>query len=80
MAGHNDHSLIHDPAIDRWATMRETTYQHFRWTRRTVSLSVLYLVAIPVGLTYLAYKTHDKDFEGKGNGFTWRRDVPEKKQ
>ena len=39
------------------AELGETRYRYFRWTPRTVRLSLLYAIAIPGALTYLAYKT-----------------------
>ncbi|RUS34873.1 hypothetical protein BC938DRAFT_478124 [Jimgerdemannia flammicorona] len=45
MAG--DHNLLKvDPAIERWALMRENTYKHFTWSPRNT-----------LGLTWLAFKT-----------------------
>lgn len=56
MAG--DHNLLKvDPAIERWAHLRENTHLYFAWNKRNVRAALLWMVAVPVGLTYLAYKT-----------------------
>lgn len=56
MAG--DHNLLKvDPAIERWAHLRENTHLYFGWNKRNVRAAALWMVAVPVGLTILAYKT-----------------------
>ncbi|GAB5592157.1 hypothetical protein Unana1_07057 [Umbelopsis nana] len=64
MAG--DHNLLKvDPAIERWAHLRENTHLYFAWNKRNTRAAMLWMVAVPVGLTYLAYKTDRKwDFAG----------------
>lgn len=49
-----------DPAIERWASLRENTHLYFKWNQRNVRRSLFWGVAIPVGLTILAYGTDVK--------------------
>ncbi|KAI8991684.1 hypothetical protein BDF20DRAFT_812567 [Mycotypha africana] len=49
-----------DPAIERWAHMRENTHLYFKWNKRTTRRSLLWGVAVPVALTALAYSTDRK--------------------
>ena len=44
--------LRKDPAIERWATMRNDANLYFRPTPMTVVIGLVTLVAIPVGLYY----------------------------
>lgn len=37
-----------DPAIERWAAMRESTVRHFRITTRTVRAGILWGVVVPL--------------------------------
>lgn len=46
-----------DPAIERWASLRENTHLYFAWNKRNARRSLFWGVAIPVGLTVLAYAT-----------------------
>lgn len=41
-----------DPAIEKWATMRETTHLYFRPRPKSVAWGLLCLVAVPIGLYY----------------------------
>ncbi|KAI8983818.1 hypothetical protein BDB01DRAFT_843145 [Pilobolus umbonatus] len=49
-----------DPALERWAAMRENTHLHFKWNSSNVRKSLFWGIAIPVGLTLLAFKTDRK--------------------
>ncbi|KAL9542797.1 hypothetical protein MBANPS3_008434 [Mucor bainieri] len=49
-----------DPAIERWAHLRENTHLYFKWNQRNVRRSLFWGVAIPVGLTILSYGTDRK--------------------
>ncbi|KAI8060786.1 hypothetical protein BC940DRAFT_311335 [Gongronella butleri] len=49
-----------DPAIERWAHMRENTHLYFGWNKRTTRRSLFWGIVIPVGLTALAYATDRK--------------------
>lgn len=46
--------LRFDPAIEKWAVMRETTPQHFRFTHRNLVISLVFCVVVPGGLYFLA--------------------------
>lgn len=46
-----------DPAIERWAHLRENTHLYFKWNKRTTQRTLFWGVVIPVGLTALAYAT-----------------------
>lgn len=49
--------LTHDPAVEKWVRMRETTARHFAWNARNVrSVGILGLV-IPGALLYLSVVT-----------------------
>ncbi|KAI7897752.1 uncharacterized protein BX663DRAFT_444471 [Cokeromyces recurvatus] len=49
-----------DPAIERWAHLRENTHLYFGWNKRTTRQTLLWCLAVPVGLTILAYSTDRK--------------------
>eukprot|EP00053_Salpingoeca_punica_P007824 m.71132 g.71132 ORF g.71132 m.71132 type:complete len:74 (-) comp14346_c0_seq1:1200-1421(-) len=40
--------LLRDPAIDRWATMREQTLRHFRLTRKNVGPALIWGLGVPL--------------------------------
>lgn len=46
-----------DPAIERWANLRENTHLYFKWNKRNTRRTLFWGVAVPVGLTVLAYAT-----------------------
>lgn len=48
-----DHPLHKDPAIERFAAMRENTHQYFRFTPRKLPSLFMYAVGIPIGLYWL---------------------------
>jgi hypothetical protein len=54
MAGDN---IFKDPAIERWADMRENTVQYFRWNRRNIRIALLFGVVVPIGVYTLAKYT-----------------------
>jgi len=58
-----------DPAVERFNTMREEAYLHFRWTRRTVRTALLGFVIVPAAVFYIAERYHLRwDFSGKLKG------------
>ncbi|CAJ0637725.1 2270_t:CDS:2 [Entrophospora sp. SA101] len=59
MAGDNN-SLIKDPVFERWADYRTNPTPYFRWTNRTIKLSLIYCAAIPLGIYWLAIKSDSK--------------------
>ncbi|SAM08175.1 hypothetical protein [Absidia glauca] len=46
-----------DPAIERWAHLRENTHLYFKWNQRTTRRTLFWGIAVPVGLTILSYAT-----------------------
>ncbi|KAL1921045.1 uncharacterized protein VTP21DRAFT_11680 [Calcarisporiella thermophila] len=58
MAGDHGHLKI-DPSIEKWAAMRENTHLHFRWTPKTVRSAFIWAAVVPVGLTWLAFKSNN---------------------
>lgn len=46
-----------DPAIEKWAHLRENTHLYFSFNKRNTRRSLFWGIAIPVGLTILAYQT-----------------------
>ncbi|EIE80957.1 hypothetical protein G6F57_000361 [Rhizopus arrhizus] len=54
-----------DPAIEKWAHLRENTHLYFSFNKRNTRRSLFWGIAIPVGLTILAYQTDRKwNFSG----------------
>jgi len=39
-----------DPAVERWAYMRENVYTTFKFTTRNTPVIILYMVVVPYGL------------------------------
>ncbi|KAJ1917928.1 hypothetical protein H4219_002921 [Mycoemilia scoparia] len=56
-ANGHDSTLLKDPAIERWLYMRATTQEHFRWTRYTAKMGVIFCVAVPAALYYIGSKS-----------------------
>ncbi|KAI7866536.1 hypothetical protein BDF14DRAFT_1728209 [Spinellus fusiger] len=52
--------IKHDPALERWAHLRENTHLYFRWNKSNVKKTLFWGIVVPVGLTILAYKTDRK--------------------
>ncbi|KAJ2930093.1 hypothetical protein H1R20_g7034, partial [Candolleomyces eurysporus] len=62
-------NFTHDPAIDRFNTMRESVYLKFKWTRKTVVTSVLGFIVVPGLLYYTTVKTNQRwNWNGKRKG------------
>ncbi|CDH52603.1 hypothetical protein RO3G_05662 [Lichtheimia corymbifera JMRC:FSU:9682] len=76
------HGIKIDPAIERWAHLRENTHLYFAWNKRTTRRSLFWLAAVPVGLTYLAYKTQGVwDFAAsQTKAEMWKEDKKEASQ
>lgn len=48
LGGHHEHpSLLTDPAIEKWYTMKENTHAYFKFNRKTVTISLILTVAVP---------------------------------
>ncbi|KAA1467232.1 hypothetical protein DENSPDRAFT_832226 [Dentipellis sp. KUC8613] len=64
MAGHG--YVKHDPAIERWNSMREGVYKHFRFTSRASWISISAVLLIPGSLIWISAQTDMKyDWTGK---------------
>ena len=48
--------LKKDPAIERWAAMREHTHFYYRFNWKKIVPTVLLLGAIPAGILYFSFK------------------------
>ncbi|CAC9891735.1 unnamed protein product [Aureobasidium pullulans] len=73
MAGGSHNSLAFDPALVKYNQMSVDRYKHFKWTPRTAWLSIIFAVAIPSSLYYVANKTDGKyEFRGKRRGDTMK--------
>ncbi|KAF9101241.1 hypothetical protein BGX27_011555 [Mortierella sp. AM989] len=46
--------LTHDPAVEKWVRMRESTAQHYRWNSRNIRIVGILGLVIPAGIYYLA--------------------------
>ncbi|ODQ46916.1 hypothetical protein PICMEDRAFT_16723 [Pichia membranifaciens NRRL Y-2026] len=57
MAGHFGRHLLHpDKEVEKFSEFRENLIKHYKWNLRSAGFAVLFLAAIPVGLTYVGYK------------------------
>jgi hypothetical protein len=70
MAGHHGPQVLRqDPAILKWNNMVVNRHKYFRWTRRTATLSFVYVMAVPAALGYFGYITDGKwEMRGKRRG------------
>ncbi|KAJ3122570.1 hypothetical protein HK098_002749 [Nowakowskiella sp. JEL0407] len=71
--GHGHHgkypALLIDPAIEKWAHMKESTTHHYKINNRTLKITFTFLVAIPAFLYWGAAAYKDKfAFQGVTNG------------
>lgn len=48
--------LKKDPAIERWAAMREHTHFYYRFNWKKIVPTVLMLGAVPAGILYFSFK------------------------
>ncbi|KAJ5994728.1 NADH:ubiquinone oxidoreductase 6.6kD subunit [Penicillium waksmanii] len=58
-------SLVLDPALQKYYELNANRYKYFKWTPRHAWTSIIYAIAIPATLTFVAYKT-DGLFELRG--------------
>lgn len=49
--------LRRDPAVERWAAMREHTHFYYRFSARKIIPTLLMLGLIPAGLVYYSQKS-----------------------
>ncbi|KAF9451220.1 hypothetical protein P691DRAFT_757500 [Macrolepiota fuliginosa MF-IS2] len=62
-------SIKEDPAIERFNTMRETSYLRFKWTPATVRTALLGFIVVPSAIYYFADKYHVRwDWVGRRRG------------
>ena len=54
-----------DPAIERWAAMREHTHFYYRFNFRKIIPTAVLLIGIPAGIVYFSLKS----FVRTGMGF-----------
>ncbi|GMM46349.1 hypothetical protein DAPK24_029240 [Pichia kluyveri] len=60
MAGHFGRHLLHaDKEVEKFSEFRENLIKHYRFNLKSAGFAVLFLAAIPVGLTYYGYKYQD---------------------
>ncbi|CAB3978583.1 hypothetical protein AC249_AIPGENE15807 [Paramuricea clavata] len=56
-------SLIRDPAIERWGSMREKTQDHFKFRPRTIFLGVMWCAVVPAAYYFfLKWENKQKHF------------------
>ncbi|EIM90510.1 uncharacterized protein STEHIDRAFT_154326 [Stereum hirsutum FP-91666 SS1] len=63
MAGHG--YVKHDPAVERWNSMRENVWRYFKFTRQTTKVSLIGLVIFP-GAIYLTSTLSIGKWDWKG--------------
>ncbi|KAK4685452.1 hypothetical protein P7C73_g4698, partial [Tremellales sp. Uapishka_1] len=70
MAGDGHHNPVRiDPAIERWAYMRENVYQHFAFTRKATRSVFLVGAVLPAAIFAASYYSDAKfDWAGKRQG------------
>ncbi|KAG0675930.1 hypothetical protein C6P40_001355 [Pichia californica] len=57
MAGHFGRHLLHpDKEVEKFSEFRENLIKHYKWNLKSASFAVLFLAAIPIGLSYVGYK------------------------
>ncbi|AWU78391.1 uncharacterized protein C5L36_0E04455 [Pichia kudriavzevii] len=60
MAGHFGRHLLHaDKNVEKFSDFRENLIRHYKWNIKSAGIAVLFLAAIPVGLSYIGYKYQD---------------------
>ncbi|KAM5535562.1 hypothetical protein V8D89_010729 [Ganoderma adspersum] len=75
MAGHGYTKT--DPAVERWNTMREAVYKHFRFNSRTARQSILGMIVFPAAVFAVAYHQNGRyDWTAKRKGESLARVAP----
>lgn len=54
--GFGRHLLHADKNVEKFAYFRENLINYYKWNLKSASFAVLFLAAIPVGLSYVGYK------------------------
>ncbi|KAF2084048.1 hypothetical protein K490DRAFT_69163 [Saccharata proteae CBS 121410] len=68
MAGEHN-TLSMDPALVKYGNINNNRYKYFRWTPRTVWITVAYVFIVPSMLGVVAYTTDGKyNMRGKRRG------------
>ncbi|KAI9262794.1 hypothetical protein BY458DRAFT_458778 [Sporodiniella umbellata] len=49
-----------DPAIERWAHLRENTHLYYSFNKRNTNKTLLWGLLVPIGLTFIAYQTSNR--------------------
>ncbi|WVN90386.1 uncharacterized protein L203_105622 [Cryptococcus depauperatus CBS 7841] len=79
MAGGNWNAVKIDPAIERWAHMRENVYQNFKFTPKTTKQVVIYGLVLPALTATIAIAFNKKyDWAGKQKGSSLLAGTPAK--
>ncbi|KAF9514876.1 hypothetical protein BS47DRAFT_1294607, partial [Hydnum rufescens UP504] len=66
-----------DPAIERWALMRENLYQNFRFTPIKTRQTIVLMIGFPLLGGLLAWSTDARyDWAGKTKGTSLLRSPP----
>jgi hypothetical protein len=45
-----------DKEVEKFSDFRENLIKHYKWNLKSAGFAILFLAAIPVGLTYIGYK------------------------
>lgn len=45
-----------DKEVEKFSDFRENLIRHYKWNLKSAGFAILFLAAIPVGLTYVGYK------------------------
>ncbi|GAA5955394.1 hypothetical protein JCM5350_001185 [Sporobolomyces pararoseus] len=57
MGGHGGYQPVKlDPGVESWNYMRENVWRHFRFTKTTARLSLIWGVLVPVGVFAFAQR------------------------
>ncbi|KAJ1337450.1 NADH dehydrogenase (ubiquinone) 1 beta subcomplex subunit 4 [Microdochium nivale] len=57
MGGLEHYRMAMDPAIQKLGAMQSNRFRYFRWTPRTASITLAYVVVIPAIVGVIAYRT-----------------------
>ena len=61
--------LRKDPAIERWAAMREHTHFYYRFNYKKIIPTAIMLIAIPAGIVYCSLKSFVRERSGEEEEF-----------
>ncbi|EJU05773.1 hypothetical protein DACRYDRAFT_20157 [Dacryopinax primogenitus] len=67
-------TLLQDPAIERWRTMRDSIHKGFRFTRYNTGPAIYYAALVPLSVFAIAYFTRDQwSWGGRYRGESMKR-------